>query len=72
MIEDLILFAISLCPYAVAFLGAVIAVAVWDKADKEKQRAKCRAEHQAQADADMVEMRKVYCEILFNRIMKGN
>lgn len=72
MIENLLLIAISLLPFAVAFLLAVIVISVAEKAHKKKQRAQRKAEHQAQADADMAAMQKVYCEILFNQIMKGN
>lgn len=72
MIENLLLLAISLMPYAVAFLLAVIVVSFLEKSIKKKQRAQRKAEHKAQADADMAEMQKVYCEVLFNRIMKGN
>ncbi len=72
MIENLILMAVMIIPFATAFAVASIAVPIADKAITKKQRAKRRAEHQAQADADMAEMQKVYCEVLFNRIMKGN
>ncbi len=72
MIENLLLFAVSVMPYAVAFIFAVIVVSFLEKSIKKKQRAQRKAEHQAQADADMAEMQKVYCEVLFNRIMKGN
>lgn len=72
MIENLLLFAVSVMPYAVAFIFAVIGVSFLEKSIKKKQRAQRKAEHQAQADADMAEMQKVYCEVLFNRIMKGN
>lgn len=72
MIENLLLFAISLMPYAIVFIFAVIVVSFLEKSIEKKKRAQRKAEHQAQADADMAEIQKVYCEILFNRIMKGN
>lgn len=72
MIENLIIMAVMITPFAAVFAVALIAVSIADKAITKKQRAKRRAEHQAQADADMAAMQKVYSENLFNQILKGN
>lgn len=68
MIEDLLLIAVSLFPFVIAVIFALIVTRIVEK----KQRAQRKAEHQAQADADMAEMQKVYYEVLFTEIMKGN
>lgn len=72
MIENLIIMAVMISPVAAALAVASIAIPIADKAITKKQRAQCKAEHQAQADADMAEMQKVYYEVLFTEIMKGN
>lgn len=45
MIENLLLFAVSVMPYAVAFIFAVIVVSFLEKSIKKKQRAQRKAEH---------------------------
>lgn len=72
MIENLIIMAVMISPFGIAFAIIWAVVSVADNVMKKKQRAQRKAEHQAQADADMAEMQKVYYENLFNRIMKGN
>lgn len=72
MIENLIIMAVMISPVAAALAVASIAIPIADKAITKKQRAQRKAEHQAQADADMAEMQKVYYEVLFTEIMKGN
>ena len=72
MIENLIIMAAMISPFAAVFVVASIAVSITDRAITKKQRAKRRAEHQAQADADMAAMQKVYSDNLFNQILKGN
>lgn len=72
MIENILLIVICLLPFAVAFIFAVIVVSFLEKSIKKKQRTQRKAEHQAQADADVAEMNKVYNELLLSEIMKGN
>jgi len=72
MIANLILIVVLLYVFSLEFLIILIIGSVKSKTVKKMQRLQRKAEHQAQAYADMTAMQKVYYENLFNRIMKGN
>lgn len=72
MIEDLIIIIVSLYPFAISGLVAGAVVEIACRVIEKKERKQLRAAHKAQAEADMYEMQKVYTNLLFNQITKGN
>lgn len=70
MIGNLVIMFVSLYPFALAVVFAVVMVCIAEKIMKKRIREKRKSVHQQQASADMSAMDELYNKLLLDEILK--